>query len=348
MNDTMQSGVVFSDVTPGSLQQLSTLLLERLANTQLPEMGGMLRLHGHWTDPGRPSGKIYYGAKVVDDGGAQVKVEILASLVSSRGIVPGQNVVVTGRLAVRTSNYGIELRLAGTDIQLGDQEEAATSDVSAQGRMTLDRLRAIPVEHVPFPDRDSVSVTLIQSNSAGAQVVNDCMAEIEQVSSAVTVRHVQINMLDPVAIATAIRDANACDIVAVIRGGGPSQDFEVFDDPRVVVALAGQHVHRVVGLGHSGNRTLLDLMADHSSNTPAQLGGYIRERVQQRQHVQSDASRDLRLANERLVALEKECKVAQSQLETASDLLSKAAGGFPVWAVAAAFIAGAALVWVFR
>ena len=63
---------------------------------------------------------------------------------------------------------------------------------------------------------------------------------------------------------------------------------------------------------------------------------------------QSDASRDLRLANERLVALEKECKVAQSQLETASDLLSKAAGGFPVWAVAAAFIAGAALVWVFR
>ena len=348
MADLTQSELVFSDLTPGSLQQLSSLLLERLASTQLPEMGGMIRLHGRWTDPGRPSGKSYYGARVVDDGGAQAKVEILASLVSSRGIVPGQKVVVTGRLAVRASNYGVELRLAGSDIQLGDQEEAATSAVTAQGRMTIDRLRAISMSHVPFPDRDCVSVTLIQSNSAGAQVVNDCMAEVAQVSSAVAVRHVQINMLDPVAIATAIRNANECDILALIRGGGSSQDFEVFDDPRVVVALAEQHVHRVVGLGHTGNRTLLDVIADHSSNTPAQLGGYIRERVLQRQRAQADAVRDLRQANERLVVLEKERNVAQTQLETASELLSKAAGGVPIWAVAAAFIAGAALAWFFR
>ena len=66
----------FSDVSPGTLQQFTTLLLERLASSELPELGGMIRLHGRWTDPGRASGKSYYGAKIVDDGGAQAKVEI--------------------------------------------------------------------------------------------------------------------------------------------------------------------------------------------------------------------------------------------------------------------------------
>ena len=341
----IQSEIVFSDVTPGTLQQLSSLLLERLASTELPEMAGMLRLRGRWTDPGRPSGKSYYGAKVVDDGGAQAKIEILASLVSSRGIVPGQNVVVTGRLAVRTSNYGVEVRLVGADIQLGDQEEAVQSEVTRQGRMTIDRLRSLPLSRVSFPDKDSVSITLIQSTSAAAQVASDCMAELSQLGSAVDVYPVRINMLDPVAIATAIRDA-AADVVVIIRGGGSSQDFEVFDDVRVIVALAEQRAHRVVGLGHSGNTSLLELVADVTANTPAQAGTYIRERVQHRQRLLGDVGRELRLAQERAANLEKERNIAQSQLQTASDLLAKAQGGVPYWTVAAAFVAGAALVWV--
>ena len=342
----IQSEIVFSDVTPGTLQQLSSLLLERLASTELPEMAGMLRLHGRWTCPGRPSGKSYYGAKVVDDGGAQAKIEILASLVSSRGIVPGQNVVVTGRLAVRTSNYGVEVRLVGADIQLGDQEEAVQSEVTRQGRMTIDRLRSLPLSRVSFPDKDSVSITLIQSTSAAAQVASDCMAELSQLGSAVDVYPVRINMLDPVAIATAIRDA-AADVVVIIRGGGSSQDFEVFDDVRVIVALAEQRAHRVVGLGHSGNTSLLELVADVTANTPAQAGTYIRERVQHRQRLLGDVGRELRLAQERAANLEKERNIAQSQLQTASDLLAKAQGGVPYWAAAAAFVAGAALAWVF-
>ncbi len=345
MTGAAQSEIVFSDVTPGTLHQLSTLLLERLASTQLPEMGGMIRLHGRWTDPGRPNGKSYYGAKVVDDGGAQAKVEILTSLVSSRGIVPGQNVVVTGRLAVRTSNYGVEVRLVGADIQLGEQEEAVQTDATRQGRMTIDRLRALPLGRVSFPDKDCVSVALIQSTSAAAQVASDCMAELSQLGTAVDVLPVRINMLDPVAIAAAIREA-AADVVAIIRGGGSSQDFEVFDDARVIVALAEQRAHRVVGLGHSGNTSLLELVADVTANTPAQAGTYIRERVQHRQRMLGDMGRELRLVKERAENLEKERNIAQSQLQTASELLAKAQGGVPYWTVAAAFVAGAALVWV--
>lgn len=343
---TTSDAPVFADVTPGTLQQYTTLLLERLASSQLPEMGGIIRLHGRWTDPGRPSGKYYYGAKVVDDGGAQAKIEILSSLVAGRGIVPGQNVILTGRLVVRTSNYGVEVRLAAADIELGDQEVAAQSEVTQQGRMTLERLRSIPMRRVPFPDRDTVSVTLIQSTSAAAQVSQDCMSELTKMGEAIGVIQVRINMLDPVAIATAIRDATADDIVMLIRGGGDASDFEVFDDPRVVGALAEQRGHRVVGLGHTGNATLLDLVADFSANTPAQAGAYVRERIQQRQRNLGDAGKELRLARERMDGLEKERNTAQAQLRTASELLEKTQGGVPFWAVVAAFLSGVILAFI--
>ena len=347
MDAPLPASSQFADVSPGTLQQFTTLLLERLAASELPELGGMIRLHGRWTDPGRASGKSYYGAKIVDDGGSQAKVEILASLVASRGVLPGHLVIATGRLAVRSTNYGLEVRLVATDIELGDQEQAAKTEVAQQGRMTIERLRSIPMRRVPFPDRDSVSVTLIHSNSAAAQVTQDCMAELSKLGDSVGVFPVKVNMLDPVAIATAIRDANSDDIVMIIRGGGDAADFEVFDDPRVVTALSSQQAHRVVGLGHTGNATLLDLVCDFSANTPAQAGAYVRERVQQRQRNQGEVARELRLLKERMGSLEKERDTAQAQLVTANILLEKAKG-IPGWVVAAAFAAGAALVWILR
>ena len=45
------------------------------------------------------------------------------------------------------------------DIQLGDQEQAAASESVQQGRMTIERLRSIPLRRVPFPDRAKVVAT---------------------------------------------------------------------------------------------------------------------------------------------------------------------------------------------
>lgn len=347
MNAPLPASSQFADVSPGTLQQFTTLLLERLAASELPELGGMIRLHGRWTDPGRASGKSYYGAKIVDDGGAQAKVEILASLVASRGVLPGHLVIATGRLAVRSTNYGLEVRLVATDIELGNQEQAAKTEIAQQGRMTIERLRSIPMRRVPFPDRDSVSVTLIHSNSAAAQVTQDCMAELSKLGDSVGVFPVKVNMLDPVAIATAIREANSDDIVMIIRGGGDAADFEVFDDPRVVTALASQHAHRVVGLGHTGNSTLLDLVCDFSAYTPAQAGAYVRERVQQRHLIQEETVREMRLLNERIEYLQKQRELTDKQLALANAFVTAAKGSRRLLA-AAMFAAGAAIVFLIR
>lgn len=325
--DTRFEPSLFVEITPATLQMYSALLLERLAASELPEMGGILHLRGKWTDPGRASGKYYYGAKIVDDGGAQAKVEVQASLVAGRGIAPGHQVVATGRLVVRASNYGIEIRLSASDIQLAQQEEAAVSEDVSQGRLTIERLRSMPARRIPFPENYPVTVTLIQSTSAAAQVSLDCMAELTKLGEGICVYPVQVNMLDPVAIAQAIRDATGTDIVMLIRGGGDANSFEVFEDARVVYAMATNEAHRVVGLGHTGNSTLLDHLVDWTSNTPAQAGAYVVEQITLRQRIIGDLGRELNQSKERLAILEREKAVAVSQLETANTLLLRERNG---------------------
>jgi exodeoxyribonuclease VII large subunit len=82
---------------------------------------------------------------------------------------------------------------------------------------------------------------------------------------------VPTSMLDPSSLAKAISDADA-DILVVIRGGGDSDQFRVFDDQRVLKALAGNKAYRITGLGHTGNRTLADLIVDHAARAGASRG----------------------------------------------------------------------------
>lgn len=343
---------LFATITPATLQQYATVLIERLASEQLPELGGVIRVRGRWADPGRMSGKSYYGAKLTDDSGAAAKIEIPASMVASRGIQPGQQAIITGRLAMKVTNYGAELKLVASDIELGKDEEAVQTADTHQGRMTLERLCALKVTRNRFPDDEPAKIAIIQSTSVAAQVAQDFRAELDKLGVLVVMKALPVNMLDPVAIAQAIRTVPPHCVLVMIRGGGDAADFEVFNDPRVVEALANHEAHRVVGLGHTGNATLLDLVADFSANTPAQAGLYIREHIERRQRALGDAAKEMRLAKERMEALEKERNIAQQQAKVATELAEKAQeqarSGFPLWAVAAAFIAGAVLVFAIR
>lgn len=289
---------VFAEMTPGTFQQFVVLLIERVKASQLPSMAGMIRLRGRLADLGRDGGgKYYFDAMITDDGGTRVKTDIPISLVTSRGIAAGQNVILSGRLVVKsTPKSDFEVKLSASDIQLEEQEEAAQTADIRQGRTTLELLQTLPHKRVLFPDRDVVSVALIQSGSSTAQVAGDCTAELSKLGDAVSVRHVPVNMLDPVAIATAIREVLPGEIIMMIRGGGDMSDFEVFNDPRVITALAEHKEHRVLGLGHTGNKTLLDLVADYSAETPAQAGAYVRKQIQQKQRL----SEELRTAREQV------------------------------------------------
>lgn len=268
----------FTSVSPATYQQYVKLLIERLAAEQLPELAGVICVQGKWLAPEQSSGKYIYGAKISDDGGAQVKVDIPTSIVTSRGIHPGQLVTITGCINIRSSNYGVEVRLNATDIKPSELHEDNKLQ-NHEDRLTLERLKALPVTRNIFPHEFPIKIALIRSASTLAQVTMDCRSELDQLGDAVDVREIPINMLDPVAIAATIESITDAGILMLIRGGGDNLDFSVFDDHRVLSALARHTAHRVIGLGHTANTTLLDKIADYTANTPAQAGVYVKNKA---------------------------------------------------------------------
>ena len=131
---------------------------------------------------------------------------------------------------------------------------------------------------VPFPQVPPLHLSVLHATSG--QVSGDFQHEIDKVADVVDVAYVPVNMLHPDAIADAIEAAEG-DVLVLIRGGGAVEQFRVFEEPRVLRAFADRtDIYRVVGLGHTHNTTLLDLVSDFAAKTPSLAGSHIREQIE--------------------------------------------------------------------
>lgn len=112
-------------------------------------------------------------------------------------------------------------------------------------------------------------------------------------------------------ISRALDYANAQDIADVIivgRGGGSSEDLWCFNDELVARAIYRSHIPVISSVGHEGDVTIADLVADFRASTPThaaeaavpdqnEVYGHL---DQLRLRLQHGAKRELTLARERL------------------------------------------------
>lgn len=59
------------------------------------------------------------------------------------------------------------------------------------------------------------------------------------------------------------------EVIVLIRGGGSADDLAVFNDEKLVRALAGSRIPTLVGVGHETDNSLCDLVSDVSAITPS-------------------------------------------------------------------------------
>lgn len=66
-------------------------------------------------------------------------------------------------------------------------------------------------------------------------------------------------------------EKNAVEVIAIIRGGGSADDLAVFNDEKLVRAIAASKIPVVTGIGHEVDESLSDLAADLVGSTPSNV-----------------------------------------------------------------------------
>lgn len=138
--------------------------------------------------------------------------------------------------------------------------------LEAEGLFAVGRKRQLP----KYPSR----VGLVTAGNSAAyadfiKITNERWGGAEIVFADVYVQGEQA----PLQVAEAIENLNMLsiplEVIAVVRGGGSTEDLSAFNDERVVRAVAGSRIPTVVGVGHEVDESLAELAADIRASTPS-------------------------------------------------------------------------------
>lgn len=205
-----------------------------------------------------------------------IPMDIRHTLIARAGVEEGDSVTVVGKVIARLWNGRVEFRVDVAAFDMAEQvadRDAKKADVAA-----VAMLKRIGRTGRSFPSRLPFRISLIHSRSTQAQVDRDFIGGLAGAAQSVVIKTVPISMTNAASLARAIAEADG-DVIAVVRGGGDAVQFEIFDHEDVLTAIGEANAFCLLGLGHSTNDTLADLLADHSASTPSAAGVFIRDEV---------------------------------------------------------------------
>ncbi len=208
----------------------------------------------------------------------------LRSALTREGIElqPGMMVVLRGTLDFYRPKAEIGFVLSELDVtalmgRLAAKRAALLRSLEAEG--LLARNRALVVPEVPLrvglvasPDSEGFRDFVGQLGASGFGFsVHVARATVQGAAA-------------PQAIATAIRKLSAVgpaglDVVVVVRGGGSKADLAAFDAEPVARAVATSSVPVWTGIGHTGDESVADIVANRACITPTECGRELVQRV---------------------------------------------------------------------
>jgi exodeoxyribonuclease VII large subunit len=157
-----------------------------------------------------------------------------------------------------------------TDALLGKVAAARARLVKALVDEGLfERNKRLPVPPVPL------RIGLVASPSTEGQ--RDFLGQLENSGMAFAVRtkRTQVQGREaPGSIAAALKRLQSweCDLIVVVRGGGSKADLAAFDHEKVARAIATSRVPVWTGIGHTGDLSVADEVANRSFITPTECG----------------------------------------------------------------------------
>jgi exodeoxyribonuclease VII large subunit len=273
------------------------------------------------TDAGSGDG-VQAGAAMLDVACWNREWPTIAAELDEAGVQldAGLIVRVLGRLG--TWHGASKLRLSMTALDV----EALVGGIAAARRRLLRELTAEGLleanRRLPRP---VVPLRIGIVTSAGSEAYHDFAGTLERSGFAFVPRleHAQVQgSAAPGQIATAIRRLHGFepDVIVLVRGGGGRSDLAAFDSGEVARAIAASRFPVWTGIGHSGDRSVADEVAQRALVTPTACAEALCELVETYVGaIEAKADRLGRLARQRTEA-------AGTALERDKRRLSTAAG----------------------
>jgi exodeoxyribonuclease VII, large subunit len=106
------------------------------------------------------------------------------------------------------------------------------------------------------------------------KIINERWGELK-----IQVAHTQVQGLPAVdQIVRAIEYMNQHtdnQVIALIRGGGSKDDLAIFNDEKLIRAIAASRIPIITGIGHEVDESLADLAADLAASTPSNAAQFL-------------------------------------------------------------------------
>lgn len=248
--------------------------LSRIRATQVPELSAGEVLHhvarashrGRWPRKVKVTGRIKGPLRsetpdettfALEDEGTQLTVKLPTA--EAEGLAPGQRVVMEGRLLLTATNSSLAAVLKGHIVSGGQLRREA-----AQLRK-LPRLRLGDFFQLP-----ESGLVILGSERA----IHDVDDELKKEGSYPgPFRREIVRMTERAEVlAAAHRYAGVAQAILFVRRGGEDHEFRFWSDPVFIEDLLEAGLHIYLGLGHAGDRTALDPLADETFPTASAAG----------------------------------------------------------------------------
>ncbi|WP_421527044.1 exodeoxyribonuclease VII large subunit [Pseudomonas brenneri] len=208
---------------------------------------------------------------------------------------------------VYRGTVSVQLEVLKAKASEGQEEQANRRVVNAN----IAALSSLKPTRNLFPLKRVVTIDVIHSSASAAQVDEDFYRGLGDWAGRCNLRSHPVRITSAKEIAEAICSSDA-DILVIIRGGGPVADFAVFSEHLVLKALAEKKSYRVMGIGHSGNTTLVDLISDFSATVPAEAGTHIRSQLSHLDALLGVSERAIDARDQEITSLALQLERAQS------------------------------------
>jgi len=197
-----------------------------------------------------------------------------------------------GRLPLELRNH-LDVEVYGDIRFYEDRAEAQInvtdlrlSDASVDATPAVDRLRAQGL----YPPRKRTPPSRIRRigtiTSRGSRAIGDFEGAYQSAGERRVLAPVEWKyvILEGKRAIPSIVDAihafdksSAINLIAIIRGGGRSENLAVFDSFEIAEAVIQSKTYLVTGIGHHRDSTLADDVADFAASTPTAVAHYLAE-----------------------------------------------------------------------